>query len=722
MLTLNDGRAELWQWDTGRTLAVDADCSQVHFSNKVFGRSIDVDVVDGVAGIPDILLQSDKDLNVWAFVGTSENGYTKISKTFKVNRRNKPADYVFTPQEQITLKDATAILEEAKDVANGAMESAKQAADSSTQAEKSADAAADSASAAAVAKQAAAQSASASDNAANFAGEKATAAQQAADTATAAANYACQSASAAAASKAAAETAAKTAQDALTATSEAKADAVKAQVAAAKSASDAQGYMQTASSAATTASASAENAAGSAVSAENSASAAARSEQAAGASEVKAAESEKAAKASEQAAAKSAQAAMESKTAAATSEVNAAASAKKAQDVSDSLPADYVTAVNEIATLKQQVANITPDDSNIGDKPWTSKKIVDTLCQPFEESGNPVQCYPVENYPLGVKVSWEPVQEGSGDPSPENIRPIKGRNSVKVERCGENCFDFSRISRCEMYTADYEKKTITIPSYTNNAGYVDTLSDLCPGIIPGIWIISAKVSNPIAQKLIYILDTQKALMFGTPYALTSDDLSSTFSWYNGTDQPVQNVISDIQVTYGSTPPTTYTPYIGQTNTLTLPETVYGGTLDVETGVVTVDRAIDVKTSNEIRVDSTDTEFVIPAKYDCLISYYALCNCINGFLHTGSFYRVSKTKVGHETLTELQEALGDTPIQICYKLKTPYTIQLNPQQIAALSGVNTLYTDADGVVVTGAEDPKHTITELKNSIISLGGNI
>ena len=105
MLTLNDGRTELWQWDTGRTLAVDADCSQVHFSNKVFGRSIDVDVTGGVAIIPDILLQTDKDLNVWAFVGTAENGYTKISKTFKVNRRNKPADYVFTPPEQTTLSE-----------------------------------------------------------------------------------------------------------------------------------------------------------------------------------------------------------------------------------------------------------------------------------------------------------------------------------------------------------------------------------------------------------------------------------------------------------------------------------------------------------------------------------------------------------------------------------------------------------------------------------------
>ena len=105
MLTLNDGRSELWQWDTGRTLAVDADCSQVHFSNKVFGRSIDVDVADGVAIIPDILLQTDKDLNVWAFVGTAESGYTKISKTFTVNRRNKPADYVFTPTDQTSLEE-----------------------------------------------------------------------------------------------------------------------------------------------------------------------------------------------------------------------------------------------------------------------------------------------------------------------------------------------------------------------------------------------------------------------------------------------------------------------------------------------------------------------------------------------------------------------------------------------------------------------------------------
>lgn len=115
MLTLNDGRSELWQWDTGRRLTVDAECSQVHFSNKVFGRSVDVDVVDGIAVIPDVLLQADKDLTAWAFVGTAENGYTKISKVFKVNKRNKPADYVFTPQDQSTLGE---ILDRIEDLEN----------------------------------------------------------------------------------------------------------------------------------------------------------------------------------------------------------------------------------------------------------------------------------------------------------------------------------------------------------------------------------------------------------------------------------------------------------------------------------------------------------------------------------------------------------------------------------------------------------------------------
>lgn len=79
------------------------------------------------------------------------------------------------------------------------------------------------------------------------------------------------------------------------------------------------------------------------------------------------------------------------------------------------------------------------DDAAISTtSPWSSKQIVDTLCPPLEESGNPVVCYPVAGYPLGVKAKWEPVQEGSGTPSLENIRPIKGRDSVTITRQEDN--------------------------------------------------------------------------------------------------------------------------------------------------------------------------------------------------------------------------------------------------------------------------------------------
>ena len=85
---------------------------------------------------------------------------------------------------------------------------------------------------------------------------------------------------------------------------------------------------------------------------------------------------------------------------------------------------------------------ISPDDDAVNGKPWTSLKIVDTLCAPFTAEGNPVTCTPVEGYPLSVQASWEPRQEGEGDPSPENVRPITGMDSVKVTRCGKNLLKF----------------------------------------------------------------------------------------------------------------------------------------------------------------------------------------------------------------------------------------------------------------------------------------
>lgn len=77
----------------------------MHYQNRFYGRTIDVDVSGGFAIIPDRLLQSCYPLVVFAWAGSAEDGYTKIEKTFEVHKRNKPAGYVFTPIDQKTLDD-----------------------------------------------------------------------------------------------------------------------------------------------------------------------------------------------------------------------------------------------------------------------------------------------------------------------------------------------------------------------------------------------------------------------------------------------------------------------------------------------------------------------------------------------------------------------------------------------------------------------------------------
>ena len=111
MIKLTDGRAALYQWDTGRTVTVSDDVSEVHFQNKAYGRTVNVTVENGIAAIPDEMLQVSSPIRAFEFVGTEESGYTKIESVFAVVARNKPADYVFTPTEQITLSYAIKIAE-----------------------------------------------------------------------------------------------------------------------------------------------------------------------------------------------------------------------------------------------------------------------------------------------------------------------------------------------------------------------------------------------------------------------------------------------------------------------------------------------------------------------------------------------------------------------------------------------------------------------------------
>lgn len=290
-----------------------------------------------------------------------------------------------------------------------AANSASDAAKSATSAQESATAAAGSASAAQSSANAAAGSASAASKSATSA---ATSADAASGSASAAAQSAAEADTSAKASAASAAEAAGT-LDGVKASADAAAGSARA---AAESASDAAGSKSSAAQSATDAAQAATAAAGSASQSAAARDAAQAAQAAAGAAASDAAGSATAAAGSKDAAAQSA---------------SAAAASAEAADISAQAAAQSAQGAAEAA--KTEAAKIIQDGAIARTSAWSSLKIVDQLYSEVTASGNPAVIEnALEGYPMSVKASWGPIQEGEGKPSPDNIRQIKGRESVKI--------------------------------------------------------------------------------------------------------------------------------------------------------------------------------------------------------------------------------------------------------------------------------------------------
>ena len=96
MFTLKDGRDFMYQWDLDRQVVVDdPSIVEVHFCNRTEDVSLVVEVVDGLANVPNILLQSSFDMRVFGYDGKA----TRYDAVFKVKAKTKPSDYVYTETE-----------------------------------------------------------------------------------------------------------------------------------------------------------------------------------------------------------------------------------------------------------------------------------------------------------------------------------------------------------------------------------------------------------------------------------------------------------------------------------------------------------------------------------------------------------------------------------------------------------------------------------------------
>lgn len=164
---------------------------------------------------------------------------------------------------------------------------------------------------------------------------------------------------------------------------------------------------------------------------------------------------------------------------------------------------------------------------------------------------------------------------------------------------------------------------------------------------------------------------------------------------------------DISINYPSTDHD-YHPYTGRSITINLGQTVYGGTLNVTTGVLTVDMAIvDMGTLNWMYYSAQKRIVAQINGAKPAGSNIGLDGACSVYKVVNTAYRLAPDKsiiIGNNFISNSYAAMvvhdedytdaetfktavsGHT---LVYPIKTPVTYQLTPQQILALKGINNL---------------------------------
>lgn len=289
-------------------------------------------------------------------------------------------------------------------------------------------------------------------------------------------------------------------------------------------------------------------------------------------------------------------------------------------------------------------------------------------------------------------------------------------------RCGKNLCSFERnieLNGSEVYI----KQTLDLTG-------TFTVSYTCTNIV---------TNRPKAALLYIVLDGV------TKYIDYADD--GRVRTYTGhiTEIGILNygsatgTINTIQLELGSTA-TPYEPYISQTNTLTLPETVYGGEVDAVSGevaeawgLVTFDGTETWVVSGKYLDDKTDWYYLsskipnavdeFPRKGNEICSHYPHADVANNNTVQGCAIVWGAIRVrwgdtipddanAWKAYLAAQNAAG-TPVQVAYKLAEPVPFTATgAQSITALAGTNTILTDTDSATVTGRADLIKIITDLQ----------
>lgn len=393
------------------------------------------------------------------------------------------------------------------------------------------------------------------------------------------------------------------------------------------------------------------------------------------------------------------------------------------------------------------------------------EELIRKLTTPFSITGAVAACHPVGGYPLEVISHLEPMQAGSGEPNPDNVRPIIGWTGANLNLTGKNLLGGKYLAEILQNKA---KATIdeSIGTVTFNAENIADVDLLHPKVFKPqtqyTIILYGKNNNSGRAnsniRITYADGSRKDINFDASnpdidgYAFVTTEAGKTVArlsgaWMTGSTTLFYDKCCFVE---GFTSTDEMEKCMGSQYTAQFGQTIYGGEHYWKTGKLTkaihgiaftgsetfarekwcdygyepvISTAILEKRANYVNTNSSkvltnNTHFtnlgttqIVSGKYGNGVGIYGESTWTKIFFRVPrSVYGATTSNTDAELLTlwknwlAAQSAAG-TPLTVVYDLYTPEEIQLTPQQILSLDGVNNLWSDCGKTTVNGPNSPK-----------------
>lgn len=312
----------------------------------------------------------------------------------------------------------------------------------------------------------------------------------------------------------------------------------------------------------------------------------------------------------------------------------------------------------------------------------------------------------------------------------ENICPISGRTEIGIEGCGVNIWD-----------EEWETGAIRGADGANVNSNTKFRSKNFIPVTPSstvYFVHPSMSSSPDCSYFFYqsdytfisYADSKNAQEVQIPNNCAYIRFSILGTSYG----------NNIAINYPSTD-TTYHPYTKSNDlTISLGQTVYGGSLDVENGVLSVNSAIKsfVGDPTESWGFSSSSGWV-QLTYtitDAKNSIYAVCDSFekiemsdrgtkNGLVSNANdniFRFAFLDSFGITSASDWKTWLASNNVTVAYELATPTEIQLAPHEISLLEGVNNISTTGDKITLTYRDGKVATLGDLTSAVDNLDSKI